>query len=109
VADRRIRADGTEGRSWLRRELDAIADPAARDAKFQEMVAASYAHGKATNIASYFEIDDVIDPAESRRWIATLRAMRRPGAGGATSIRGERDQSAKATNPMSELFFSATE
>jgi acetyl-CoA carboxylase carboxyltransferase component len=65
---------GLEGAVKLgfRRELDAIDDPAAREAKFQEMVAASYAHGKASNIASYFEIDDVIDPAESRRWILTL-------------------------------------
>jgi acetyl-CoA carboxylase carboxyltransferase component len=23
-------------------------------------------------VASYFEIDDVIDPADTRRWIATL-------------------------------------
>jgi len=65
---------GLEGAVKLgfRRELDAIDDPTAREAKFQEMVAASYAHGKASNIASYFEIDDVIDPAESRRWILTI-------------------------------------
>jgi acetyl-CoA carboxylase carboxyltransferase component len=64
---------GLEGavRLGFRRELDAIGDPAARAAKFQEMVAASYAHGRAINVASYFEIDDVIDPAESRRWIAS--------------------------------------
>ena len=30
-----------------------------------------YEHGKALNTATYFEIDDVIDPAESRRWIIT--------------------------------------
>jgi acetyl-CoA carboxylase carboxyltransferase component len=64
---------GLEGavRLGFRRELDAIADPAARDAKFREMVASSYAHGKASNVASCFEIDDVIDPAESRRWITS--------------------------------------
>jgi acetyl-CoA carboxylase carboxyltransferase component len=28
-----------------------------------------YTHGKALNTATYFEIDDVIDPADSRRWI----------------------------------------
>jgi acetyl-CoA carboxylase carboxyltransferase component len=34
-----------------------------------------YQHGKAVNVASTFEIDDVIDPADSRKWIATgLRA-----------------------------------
>jgi acetyl-CoA carboxylase carboxyltransferase component len=39
------------------------------------MVARAYEHGKALNVATYFEIDDVIDPAESRRRIVeTLRA-----------------------------------
>jgi acetyl-CoA carboxylase carboxyltransferase component len=38
------------------------------------MVDAAYEHGKALNSASHFEIDDVIDPADSRRWIATLLA-----------------------------------
>jgi acetyl-CoA carboxylase carboxyltransferase component len=33
------------------------------------MVDRMYEHGKALNAASYFEIDDVIDPADSRRWI----------------------------------------
>ena len=28
-----------------------------------------YQHGKALNTASHFEIDDVIDPAETRRWL----------------------------------------
>ena len=41
---------------------------------FQEMVDRMYEHGKALNAASHFEIDDVIDPAESRRWI--IRALR---------------------------------
>ncbi|HVA82454.1 MAG TPA: hypothetical protein VNF29_16110, partial [Candidatus Binataceae bacterium] len=36
---------------------------------FDQMVARMYAHGKAVNTASHFEIDDVIDPLESRRWI----------------------------------------
>jgi acetyl-CoA carboxylase carboxyltransferase component len=33
-----------------------------------------YQHGKAVNMASHFEIDDVIDPADTRRWIATALA-----------------------------------
>ena len=37
-----------------------------------------YEHGKALNAASHFEIDDVIDPADSRRWITT--ALRRRAA-----------------------------
>jgi acetyl-CoA carboxylase carboxyltransferase component len=31
-----------------------------------------YERGKALSIASVYEIDDVIDPADSRRWISTL-------------------------------------
>jgi len=36
------------------------------------MVAAAYEHGKALNVASAYEIDDVVDPADTRRWITTL-------------------------------------
>ena len=36
-----------------------------------------YEHGKALNTASHFEIDDVIDPADSRRWITTALDARR--------------------------------
>jgi len=65
---------GLEGavRLGFRRELDAIADPAERDAAFSAMVERAYEHGKALNVASAFEIDDVIDPAESRSRIAGL-------------------------------------
>src|SRR6185503_5562720 len=64
---------GLEGavRLGFRRELDAITDPAERQAAFERMVAASYEHGKALNLAAAFEIDDVVDPADTRRWIAT--------------------------------------
>jgi acetyl-CoA carboxylase carboxyltransferase component len=30
-----------------------------------------YEIGKGVNVASHFEIDDVIDPVESRRWIVS--------------------------------------
>jgi acetyl-CoA carboxylase carboxyltransferase component len=44
------------------------------------MVATMYKRGKALNNASQFAIDDVIDPAESRRWIAAgLRSSAPPG------------------------------
>lgn len=69
---------GLEGAVKLgyRKELEAIGDPEERDRVFEEMVEASYTRGKALNTASHFEIDDVIDPAESRRWIVeTLRSM----------------------------------
>ncbi|MFZ2113984.1 MAG: carboxyl transferase domain-containing protein, partial [Solirubrobacteraceae bacterium] len=65
---------GLEGavRLGMRRELDAIEDAEARERVFQATVAAAYAHGEGLNMAAYGEIDDVIDPADSRRWIATL-------------------------------------
>jgi acetyl-CoA carboxylase carboxyltransferase component len=55
-----------------RRELEAIEDPEARERTYQEMVERMYQHGKGINMASHFEIDDVIDPADSRRWITTM-------------------------------------
>lgn len=62
---------GLEGAVKLgfRKELAAIDDPAERRATFEQMVARMYEVGKAVNMASHFEIDDVIDPADSRRWI----------------------------------------
>ncbi|HJR25606.1 MAG TPA: carboxyl transferase domain-containing protein, partial [Acidimicrobiales bacterium] len=67
---------GLEGAVQLgyRRELEAIEDPAERERVFGEMVERMYEHGQAVNAASYFEIDDVIDPADSRRWITTTFA-----------------------------------
>ncbi len=50
----------------MRKELEAIADPAAREQMFQGMVAFAYERGKAINMASLLEIDAVIDPAETR-------------------------------------------
>jgi acetyl-CoA carboxylase carboxyltransferase component len=76
---------GLEGavRLGYRRELEAVEDPVAREALFQEMVARSYEHGKALNAASHFELDDVIDPADTRRWISAAlgreRRERKPG------------------------------
>ena len=77
---------GLEGfvKLGYRKELEAVADPAGRKALFDEMVARAYEHGKALNVASHFEFDDVIDPAESRRWIvAGLESLppRPPRAG----------------------------
>ncbi len=63
---------GLEGavRLGYRREMEAIEDPDEREAFFQKMVAKYYENGKATNMASFLEIDAVIDPAETRHWIA---------------------------------------
>jgi acetyl-CoA carboxylase carboxyltransferase component len=65
---------GLEGavRLGMRRELDAIADEQERELVFEQLVAAAYERGEGVNMAAYGEIDDVIDPADSRRWIATL-------------------------------------
>ncbi len=62
---------GLEGAVKLgfKKELESAADPDQRQALFETMVAMAYEHGKAVNMASYLEIDDVIDPMESRRWI----------------------------------------
>ena len=57
-----------------RRELEAIEDPEERERTYQSMVERMYQWGKAINAASHFEIDDVIDPADSRRWITTMLA-----------------------------------
>jgi acetyl-CoA carboxylase carboxyltransferase component len=59
---------GLEGavRLGFRRELDAIADDAEREEAFEAMVERAYLHGKALHVAEYFEIDDVIDPADTR-------------------------------------------
>ena len=64
-------AMGFEGaiRLGYRKELEAAQDPAERQALYERMVAAAYEDGKALNTASYLELDDVIDPADSRRWI----------------------------------------
>jgi acetyl/propionyl-CoA carboxylase alpha subunit/acetyl-CoA carboxylase carboxyltransferase component len=76
---------GLEGavRLAYRSELKAVADPAARKALFEEKVQKLYQHGKALNVATYLEIDDVIDPSETRSRIAlSLQAApvpERPG------------------------------
>ena len=68
---------GLEGAVKLgyRNELAAVEDPGKRKELFDEMVDRMYRHGKAVNTASHFEIDDVIDPLDSRKWIvAGLRS-----------------------------------
>ena len=79
-------AMGIEGavRLGFRKELEAVADPRDRTALFEKMVAQAYDDGKAPNMASFLEIDDVIDPAESRTWI-----------GGGLRFRGERRASGR--------------
>ena len=67
---------GLEGavRLGYRREMEAIEDPEERDAFYRKMVDRYYENGKATNMASFLEIDAVIDPAETRHWV--MRGMK---------------------------------
>ena len=66
-------------RLGFRRELDAIAGEGERREAFERMVGMAYEHGKALNMAAHFEIDDVIDPADSRALIVnTLRSAPAP-------------------------------
>jgi acetyl-CoA carboxylase carboxyltransferase component len=64
-------AMGLEGavKAGFKKELAAIEDPKEREALYEKLVAQSYERGKAINMASYLEIDAVIDPADTRRWI----------------------------------------
>jgi acetyl-CoA carboxylase carboxyltransferase component len=63
----------------LRKELEAIGDQAERERRVRELTAAAEDNAKALNAATLFEIDDVIDPAETRTLIAsTLRTASSP-------------------------------
>jgi acetyl-CoA carboxylase carboxyltransferase component len=75
---------GLEGavRLGYRKELEACADDAEREALFDELVGRLYEHGKAVSISEIFEIDDVIDPADTRRWLTSLLAAAPERAGG---------------------------
>ncbi|MBR0750277.1 ATP-grasp domain-containing protein [Bradyrhizobium japonicum] len=62
---------GLEGQVKLgrRKELAAIEDPDERLRTYEGYVAQMYERGKALNTASLFELDNVIDPAETRNWV----------------------------------------
>lgn len=63
-------------------ELAAIADPQEREARFDELVAEMHKVGQALAVATHNEIDNVIDPADSRTWISSALASHRyPGIG----------------------------
>lgn len=70
-----IGAMGLEGavRLGFRKELEAAPDADARDRLFNDHVQLAYQRGRALTAATAFEIDDVIDPADTRRLILTLR------------------------------------
>ena len=64
-------AMGLEGavKKGYEKQLNAIEDPAEREALYNKLLNQMYERGKAINMASYLEIDAVIDPADTRRWI----------------------------------------
>ncbi|MDB6145549.1 MAG: putative acyl-CoA carboxylase [Pseudomonas sp.] len=78
-------AMGLEGavRLGLAKELAAVEDPVARQQLFEKMVAKAYQNGKAINMASFLEIDAVIDPQETRQWLVrgVNAAGRKPAQG----------------------------
>ncbi|SOZ39127.1 acetyl-CoA carboxylase family protein [Cupriavidus neocaledonicus] len=63
---------GLEGavRLGFKKELEAVPDGPERKALFDRLVAQSYERGHAINTAAAVEIDAVIDPAQTRKWIA---------------------------------------
>ena len=62
---------GLEGavRLGFSKELAAVPEGPERDALYRKLVDQQYAKGVAINMAAYLEIDAVIDPAETRRWV----------------------------------------
>ena len=68
---------GLEGQVKLgqRARLEAIDDLSERQAAYERMVEAAYNRGKGLNAGHVFEVDDIIDPADTRTWlIAGMKA-----------------------------------
>lgn len=73
---------GLEGAVKLgfKKDLEAEKDPEERQKLYDNLVKMAYEHGKAINMASFLEIDDVIDPADTRhRIIRGLSSLPAPG------------------------------
>jgi acetyl-CoA carboxylase carboxyltransferase component len=84
-------AMGLEGavKAGFKKELEAIADPQEREALYEKLVADMYQRGKAINMGAYLEIDAVIDPADTRKWILQgLKSVpaRKPDEAGHTFV-----------------------
>jgi acetyl-CoA carboxylase carboxyltransferase component len=62
----------------LRKELEAIADESEREQRIRDLTAAAERNAQAINAATLFELDDVIDPAESRSLIAATLGAAAP-------------------------------
>jgi acetyl-CoA carboxylase carboxyltransferase component len=68
---------GLEGsvRLGFRKELQAQPEGPQREALFQRLLAEAVERGQALNMASHLEIDEVIDPAETRDWLLRQLAV----------------------------------
>lgn len=64
-------AMGLEGaiRLGFKKELESIKDPEQQKIRYEELVAEAYQQGKGMNMAAVLEIDEVIDPADTRNWV----------------------------------------
>ncbi len=70
---------GLEGavRLGYRKELDAVEDPDEKQALYDRLLDEMYQQGKAIKVAETLEVDAVIDPVETRKWIlGGLRSTR---------------------------------
>ena len=67
---------GLEGavRLGFRRELEEVADLDERERRVGELTELAHERARAVNAATVFELDDVIDPADTRRLIAATIA-----------------------------------
>jgi len=75
-------AMGLEGavKAGFKKELEAVENQQEREALYDKLVAQLVERGKAVNMASYLEIDAVIDPADTRKWI--MQGLKSVPAGG---------------------------
>ncbi|MEE8421973.1 MAG: carboxyl transferase domain-containing protein, partial [Dehalococcoidia bacterium] len=72
---------GLEGQVKLgfRQELAEIEDDEERTQRYEELVERAYQRGKALNAGVSFAVDDVIDPADTRRWVGNaMRSVPEP-------------------------------
>ena len=67
---------GLEGavRLGMRKELERIEDDAEREKTVRDLTEMALENAKALNAATLFEIDDVIDPADTRRVVSATFA-----------------------------------
>jgi acetyl-CoA carboxylase carboxyltransferase component len=81
---------GLEGavRLGLRKELEAIPDHEEREQRVRELTELAHGNADALNAATLFEIDDVIDPAETRRVVAETFARATVSGPDAAETRG---------------------